>query len=132
MKFVRSQTAATPDDSNLLPLVNVVFLLLVFLLLAGTLESTGKSRIEPALSVNANPDRSGELKLGLTKEGDLLFGGEPVSHAELVQLLRDRLPARVQILADRRAHSGDLQVLLQLLSRLGFEAVQLITQRSGS
>ena len=71
---------------NVVPLINVVFLLLIFFLLAGTLRGPVPFEIEPPIAGGAGGGRlepGTERVLHLARDGRLALAGEEVALAEL-------------------------------------------------
>jgi biopolymer transport protein ExbD len=116
------------------PLVDVVFLLLVFFLLAGTLEPAPPLRVEPPRSQQARPETGerGVLTLLLDGEGRVGFDGQVVDPGEVAARLAAPLaeqPGRpVRLVADAGAASGVVLTLLAELRRLGAGEIALATR----
>lgn len=118
-------------DDNILPLINVVFLLLIFFMLAGSMHVGAPFRVNPPATANARDvdTRPGVLAVGA--DGQLALGGELVDKAEL----RKRLAARsldkpLQIKADADLLASKLSGLLELARQAGIAKVELITVHS--
>jgi biopolymer transport protein ExbD len=116
------------------PLVDVVFLLLVFFLLAGTLEPVPPLRVEPPRSQSARTE-SGEhrpLTLLLAGDGRVGLDGQVVDPGEFASRLAVPLaeqPGRpVRLIADAEAGSGGVLMLLAELRRLGAGEIALVTR----
>lgn len=135
MKFEIDKPIAPRDDRKLLPLVNIVFLLLVFILLAGTITSPERLAVRLPVSSTENPALAPDLKITLLDDGAVLLDGQPVDPGALgraLQAFSHASPAgRIRIIADQQSLSGDLLDLLEQLSAYGFEQVRLIVQRAG-
>lgn len=126
---------------NIVPLVNIVFLLLIFFMLAGTLRGPEALEVEPPELAAAFSSRSPSLAdsadpqlrtLILDRAGALALDGQIVEVGMLPELLlADTEPGSAQgpirVRADRRARAEHLLPLLATLSRLGFQDVALVT-----
>lgn len=119
------------DDERVLPLINVVFLLLVFFMVAGRLAATDPFEIEPLRSdsdTGADPDR---LLLTLGADGDIAVNQERIDPADLSQVLEERLAAGdaagVRVKADGRAEAVAVVRLMSTVRDAGAEQLDLLT-----
>lgn len=130
----RRLTRARPPedtDARILPLINIVFLLLVFFMVAGRLSSSDPFEVAPpeAASAGAAQLDGAEILLGPT--GDLALDGQRMDRATLLARLERRLqdapdlPLRLR--ADQGGEARGLVALMQDLRRLGAQEVTLIT-----
>ena len=114
------------------PLVDVVFLLLVFFLLAGTLEPLRPLEVNPPESEQADLADSGALKILLDAEGRIAVAGEVLEVEALATVLGERedreTPRSVQVEADGMAAAGAVLALLEQLRALGFARLELVTR----
>lgn len=113
------------------PLVDVVFLLLVFFLLAGNLEPPPPIEVNPPESENADAQDRGSLCILLDAEGRIAFDGkvlvrEGLSAAIGAQTLSER-PQSARVEADSAASAGEVLALLKQLRALGIEGLELAT-----
>jgi len=117
------------DEERILPLINVVFLLLIFFMLAGRIAASDPYPIEPPLSGSqAAPGRQDALVL-LGADGRLALDGEPVGRDDLGAAIARRLEegARVRLKADSRARGEDVVALMEHLREAGVERLKLLT-----
>lgn len=120
-----------PMLEPMLPLINVVFLLLVFFMVAGQL---GK---KPPVAV-ATPETARELapmsqvpELTLDGDGQLFLGGKALPLARLREQGAELLAGpRPRLHADASVTTAQLRPVLQALRDAGFDSVQLITRRT--
>lgn len=113
---------------DLTPMIDCVFLLLIFFLVATTMKKPEQElKVElppPAVSARPSDDRS-PLVIGIDAQGVFHVGATPVGQAELVATLRETGasdPERhVRITVDRRAPS---QHLVQVLDLCAFEGLE--------
>lgn len=75
------------NENSLIPMINVVFLLLVFFMIAGTIKSLPPLAVESPESVLKNPPQ-GTHTLYLAADGSLAINQEPVSLIDLETRLR--------------------------------------------
>lgn len=123
---MRRIRCAIPEPRlDLLPLIDVVFLLLTFFIFSLVLlvrADVLDVRL-PALTSARPADRAQLLTVALDRKGELYLDGRPVRPQDLIPLLHDRLretpDARLLIAADEQGASGDLLSLLDRLSAAG-------------
>lgn len=129
MRF-RQRHRAAPDGENVLPLINVVFLLLVFFMVAGALEKADLFAVTPPeAAVAAVPeDRSGVLLM--TADGRLALEGTAVERASLAAALvawQEANPgATLKVKADAAAEAVAVVRLLEDLRVAGLQSVVLL------
>lgn len=114
-------------EDALLPLINLVFLLLMFFIVAGKLSETPLPDL-PGTTAQDKPQLP-EADLMLAANGDWSVGGEPVSPDNLLA----RLPAPDQeqplkIAAEKGISMSQLEELLLQLENGGYQEVILLTE----
>jgi biopolymer transport protein ExbD len=124
------------DDERLLPLINVVFLLLVFFMLAGALSSPAAFRVDPPKSSEAGSADAGASALLFGRDGKLAFGAEVVEVEQLQDFSRRwravHPGAALAIKADAEADAAQVLRLLDALRATGIDRVVLMTTRAPS
>ena len=108
------------DDSlpiPLTPLVDVLFLLIIFLVLGANFDQVETVRL-PQARGEAPADAAAVLRLELRTDGELWHGTTPLSVEALDALVLAQRPARVLLLPDERAPVGPL---LRWHDRIGRE-----------
>lgn len=119
---------------RMIPMINVVFLLLTFFLITGTMRA-GDAQIEPPrLAAEGAVDRQSPV-LGVEADGTLYVQGRPMDHdraiAALQQALAGAAGKALHIKADRRTPAAIILPLLQRLRESGIEDVYLIAVKTG-
>ncbi len=121
---------------TLVPLINVVFLLLIFFLLAGTMQPA--ENVAVSLPEGALNDREREVPTTLIVEADgfVWLGDRPTDAKFAVKLVEQYLSEegtkRVAIKADADAPAEAVLELMEGLREAGVEQVTIMTERSGS
>lgn len=122
------------DDERILPLINVVFLLLIFFIIAGQLAATDPFEVEPATSASEAPAEVPELVVLAGSDGRLALNGEVMDEAELKSALaahlgRDGIAAAppVRLKADGRAEASRIIAVMEMLREAGAEKIRLLT-----
>ncbi|MBS8274631.1 biopolymer transporter ExbD [Thalassospira tepidiphila] len=117
-----------PVQEPMLPLINIVFLLLIFFMIAGSLQKLGPFEVDPPASQTAEGQPEDTIVLWFSNTGEIgiddLTGG--------LDRLSSMLPADyigrpVEIRADREVEGARVVRLLARLQELGIEKVQLMT-----
>ena len=130
MEFPRRRTRASQE--NIIPLINVVFLLLIFFLLAGTIAAPDRLAVELPTAEELLPAPDEQAQLLLTADGQLAFRDQPIPTDDLGAVveayLRDGGDPVVQVKADGRASAGDLLPVLEVLRRVGVQELDLLAE----
>lgn len=74
-----------------LPTINVIFLLMLYFLVAGTIVQKDELSVAPPVSERTAQDRLPRPLLVISEEGDLALDGRPVDRAELPEAARQSL-----------------------------------------
>lgn len=115
-------------EDNVLPLINVVFLLLIFFMVAGTLVQEPPFAVEPPASSHAGSRDSEPLYLALGAHGQLAWEGKEIDREALVAELSARPEKALQVRADRAFPAHELTSLLADLNEAGIAQIQLLTR----
>ncbi len=117
------------SDDNVLPLINIVFLLLIFFMVAGALHARPPFDATPPGTEHADDSQPGNAILAVSADGDLALGGKPIEAAALPDALarRDSEDEPLQVQAHRDLRATTLQDLLSDLRRAGVAEVHLLT-----
>lgn len=120
---------------NITPLVDVLFLLIIFFTVAGTFKRTGALELRLPDSTTSTPvdatTEAQEVQVILTETGDLLLDGSRTARGELsgrLRSLRAENPTRrVMIKAETGVRHGDVVGLLDIIRDAGFPGVAIAT-----
>lgn len=128
MRFKRP-SGSRDGEPTLIPLINVVFLLLVFFMLAGRLDPGERAALEPPRSDSAGDARPATLLVVIDRWGQVSLNGEPLDDLSLAARVADAVGDRhrLQIRADARLKARRLIELLDRLSAAGAEELDLLT-----
>ncbi|ANK82599.1 MAG: biopolymer transporter ExbD [Rhizobiales bacterium NRL2] len=118
------------DDDRIMPLINLVFLLLIFFMLAGRLTAADPFEIAPPESASGADPVAEEMLILVAADGRLALDGAMVSEAELAERL-GREPRRVRLKADAEAEAVRVVQVMEVLRDAGVENLHLLTVPAG-
>lgn len=112
-----------------LALINVVFLLLLFLLVAGTLRPPLPDDFQWAETVSDEGSGSIQGSLALDKSGEIWLDGNKMRGDELATFLKSisDVSDKLTLQVDRRTKMGDLTALAEDLKAAGIRKITLVT-----
>ena len=117
-------------EENVLPLINIVFLLLIFFMLAGVLAQNPP--FELTAPDTAETQKAAQLQrqvLAVAADGRLAFAGEPIERDGRADALADWPDDKpLQIRADGGIKAERLTGLFTALRRAGISEVDLLTR----
>ncbi len=119
---------------NLTPLIDVLFLFIIFFMLTGTFKRVGELQLSlpeaSTATVSAQVDEA-RLELVATEEGGLLLGDESIELADLKAALVARLAAAgdkgILVKAESGVTHGRVVELLDIVRDAGFAGVGIGT-----
>ncbi|WP_348680098.1 ExbD/TolR family protein [Alcanivorax profundi] len=130
--MIMETSSRRPPLEPVLPLINVVFLLLIFFMLAGQLAKRPTVSVETPVSQSANGQEARDKLMLILKPDGQWFAenaDEPLDHTALVALLGDNPEeSEVRLMADVGITMAALRERLETLQELGVEQVRLVTQ----
>ena len=129
MKLPRPPRRAS-DDGHLIPLINVIFLMLIFFMLMGRITASEPLRVTPPTSGSGHERDAAGLVLLIDAEGQMALGDRRIEAGELeAAIARRGEPAsrHLTIKADARLKASELRAVLDRLRETGIEGVDLMT-----
>lgn len=131
-------TPQRPPDRNdrLIPMINVVFLLLTFFMIAGTFRASDSLKIQPPETTTSGKLNNSDLVLYIGKDGNVALGSEQIAISEALQRIEARLAQNkelgLQLKADKHTTVFIILPILKKLSDLGLKHIKLVAIRRGS
>jgi len=120
-------------EENLVPLINVVFLMLIFFLVAGSLRQFQARGIEPVHVFAARLSDKPRQPLLINADGQVTVDDQLVEGDQLLGVLQKMAansPDKVVfIVADKRLDASIFADVLLAADRAGVKNVRLVTQR---
>lgn len=130
MKFPRSRRPRN-EDERILPLTNIVFLLLIFFMLAGRLATPDPMPIEPPESESEDPARAQGVLVQMMTDDRVAIDGEVVPLAELAERVGRRQTGadgpQIRLKADGAAAATRVVAVMQQLHDAGVDELRLLT-----
>ena len=118
------------ETENLLPLVNVVFLLLIFFMVAGSFTSPELYNVALPYSDSGITSDLDELKIIIDRHGNLALNDQIVTLDSIADEIKMYITASksLQLKADADADASLVVELIERLSATNIDTVQIITQ----
>ena len=131
MKF--SAPKRVSHGINMVPLINIVFLLLIFFMLSTTLVAPEKIPIEAPQSKNSQEQQKQQFSLTILETGDIFYKGSKTSLIEIFEILQtgSQQTGEIELLikADSNALTKVVLSVLEAARAAGVGKVSLATQR---
>jgi biopolymer transport protein ExbD len=119
------------DDDRILPLINVVFLLMIFFMLAGRVAALDPFQVEPPRSASAGLLESRETIVLLGADGTLALDGQVMDAEQLADAVAARVDAEgadaFRFKADGRADATRVVEIMEILREAGVGKLRLLT-----
>ncbi len=117
---------------NLVPLINIVFLLLIFFMLTGTLKRSDIFDISPPESSTGADAEAPELVLLISKSNKLALNNQNIEFSELntklLNIVQEFPLQEVLIKADGKATSGTLSKVINVIREAGIKRAAIVTK----
>jgi biopolymer transport protein ExbD len=136
MRTLKKRTSATEQlENNLIPMINIIFLLLIFFMVAGQI-SQQKVRADLTLpeSISKVPATPSTIEVVMTKDLTYLNNGEVTSLEGLqhfVSNIQDKTTT-IRLQVDKTVKAGDLDQLLDVFRAANMRKVTLLTLTKGA
>lgn len=119
------------DDDRILPLINVVFLLMIFFMLAGRISALDPFQVEPPRSTSAGGNEHQETLVLVGADGQLALDGTAMDEAAFATAMAEWVEAnpggRVRLKADGRTEATHVVAVMETLRKAGVETLRLMT-----
>ncbi|KUO55019.1 MAG: hypothetical protein APF80_10375 [Alphaproteobacteria bacterium BRH_c36] len=133
MRLRAVQVKKQPAE-NMIPLINIVFLILIFFLVASALRPFSDREVRLAESSEAKSPGAGTRMAVLREDGSIFVSGARVSQEQLqIQLAewaKDDPSRGVTLVADRDMDAGALIAIVTSANVAGVRDVKLLTRKA--
>ena len=119
------------SDDNMIPLINIVFLLLIFFMVAGQIRAMPDASLKLPKAALEKPQSADTLRLEVSADGQMRLNGEAVDSAGLEQWLlgqADTHKLAIALFADQQTKAADLEPALTLLRRFAPASLRLYAE----
>jgi biopolymer transport protein ExbD len=116
------------EAESTIPLINVVFLMLIFFLIAGTIASPISKELQPAETqeIETVPAKSDVVQV--LKNGQIMYLGNEVSLSEILEIFPPlKTEEQIKVIADKALNAHRLIEILEKLRAAGHQKIRLIT-----
>ena len=121
------------DDDGLLPLVNIIFLLLIFFMIAGVIEKRiVKDDIDlPSAELNRFENKE-VTKIFINKSNIFSINNKITNISEISAYLKSNKINEVVIIADKSLYIKDINILLTKLHENNIKNIKLLSNRNAN
>ena len=121
------------DDDGLLPLVNIIFLLLIFFMIAGVIEKRiVKDDIDlPSAELNRFENKE-VTKIFINKSNIFFINDEIKNISEISAYLKSNKINEVVIIADKSLYINEVNILLTKLHENNIKNIKLLSNRNAN
>ena len=136
MQVTLPKSQAIDLDSNLIPMINIVFLLLIFFMIAGQIQKPQPTEVRLTQTQQQEKYLDQAYQVTLNANNQWLINGVPYSANDLLKKLQQQQQnspkdtVNLAVYVDQRATVAQLNALLTTLKKLEWQNVQLVTQKT--
>ncbi|QEW06553.1 ExbD/TolR family protein [Nitrincola iocasae] len=136
MKLFPAKPSSSGNEDNVIPLINIVFLMLIFFMLAGQITATDALQVMPPSSEVQAPTVTLEYELLMDADGALALNNQLITpealREELSSLAEESAQVQLALKIDAQATASRLKPLLQLLTETGMKQITLYTRQTST
>ena len=121
------------DDYGLLPLVNIIFLLLIFFMIAGVIEKKiVRDNLElPSAELNRFENKE-VTKIYIDKDNNYFINDKVTSNENIIIYIQDKKIKEVILIADKSLLINDISKLLNNLHKNNIKNIKLLSNRNAN
>ncbi|MEO1483945.1 MAG: biopolymer transporter ExbD [Myxococcota bacterium] len=132
MDFSNPRVRRSPVEVNLTPLIDIVFILLIFFLITSTFVTNEGIEVDkPSAGSSEELSPSDSIAIGITKEGQYIHERTIFSKDELIERLKvykeERAGATIIIQGDTAAQLGKVVELMDIARQSGYRDIAIAT-----
>jgi biopolymer transport protein ExbD len=122
-------------DVNMSPLIDMVFLLLIFFVVTTSFVKESGIEVSRSTASTAEVKENASVMIGVTSDGDVFMGGKKVDVRSVRGLVERALAedpeAGVVVVADKGSQTGDVVQVMDQCRLAGASSVSLAARREG-
>ena len=121
------------DDDGLLPLVNIIFLLLIFFMIAGVIEKKiVRDNLElPSAELNRFENKE-VTKIYIDKDNNYFLNDKVTSNENIIIYIQEKKIKEVILIADKFLLINDISKLLNNLHKNNIKKIKLLSNRNAN
>ena len=125
---IKSKTKRNYEDDGMLPLVNIIFLLLIFFMIVGVIEkNVVKENIQLPAAALDKFDNKELAKIFIDKDKNIFINDERVYTNNISQNLKHIKNKEVVLIADKSLLIKDINLILVELQKNNIENIKLLS-----
>ena len=125
---IKSKTKRNYEDDGMLPLVNIIFLLLIFFMIVGVIEkNVVKENIQLPAAALAKFDNRELTKIFIDKEKSIFINDEKIYMNQVNQKLKLIKNKEVVLIEDKSLLIKDINLILVELQKNKIENIKLLS-----
>ena len=121
------------DDDGLLPLVNIIFLLLIFFMIAGVIEKKIiKDNLKLPTAELSRFENKEVTKIYIDKDNNYFINDKVTSNENIIIYIQDKKIKEVILIADKSLLINDISELLNNLHKNNIKNIKLLSNRNAN
>lgn len=121
------------DDDGLLPLVNIIFLLLIFFMIAGVIEKKIiRDNLELPSAELSRFENKEVTKIYIDKDNNYFLNDKITSNENIISYIKEKKIKEVILIADKFLLINDISKLLNHLYKNNIKNIKLLSSRNAN
>jgi len=121
------------DDDGFLPLVNIIFLLLIFFMIAGVIEKKiVKDNLELPSAELSRFENKEVTKIYIDKDNNYFLNDTVTSNENIIIYIKEKKIKEVILIADKSLLINDISKLLNNLYKNNIKNIKLLSNRNAN
>ncbi len=121
------------DDDGLLPLVNIIFLLLIFFMIAGVIEKKiVRDNLELPSAELSRFENKEVTKIYIDKDNNYFLNDKVTSNENIIIYIKEKKIKEVILIADKSLLINDISKLLNNLYKNNIKNIKLLSNRNAN
>lgn len=121
------------DDDGLLPLVNIIFLLLIFFMIAGVIEKKiVRDNLELPSAELSRFENKEVTKIYINKDNNYFLNDKITSNENIIIYINEKKIKEVILIADKSLLINDINKLLNNLHKNNIKNIKLLSNRNAN
>ena len=121
------------DDDGLLPLVNIIFLLLIFFMIAGVIEKKiVRDNLELPSAELSRFENKEVTKIYIDKDNNYFLNDKVTSNKNIIIYIQEKKIKEVILIADKSLLINDISKLLNNLHKNNIKNIKLLSNRNAN